>query len=68
MMLGRVALVVLDRMGWLVPFAVETCGYMGKEAVLFVNRLGDIALRVGVLPRPTIWMVVPSWAMQHDAK
>ena len=24
-----------------VPFAVETCGYMGKEAVKFVNRLGD---------------------------
>ena len=22
-----------------VPFAVETCGYMGKEAVKFVNRL-----------------------------
>ena len=23
-----------------VPFAVETCGYIGKEAVRFVNRLG----------------------------
>ena len=26
-----------------VPFVVETCGYIGKEAVQFVNRLGDIA-------------------------
>ena len=25
------------------PFAVEMCGYMGKEAVKFVNCLGDIA-------------------------
>ena len=25
------------------PFAVKTCGSMGKEAVKFVNRLGDIA-------------------------
>ena len=30
-----------------VPFAVETCGYMGKEAVKFVNRLGDIAAESG---------------------
>ena len=27
----------------LVPFAVETCGCMGKEAVKFLNRLRDIA-------------------------
>ena len=26
-----------------VPFAVESCGYMGKEAVQFVSRLGSIA-------------------------
>ena len=25
------------------PFAVETCGYIGKEAIKFVNRLGNIA-------------------------
>ena len=25
------------------PFAVETCGYMGKEAARSVHRLGDIA-------------------------
>ena len=32
-----------------VPFAVETCGYMGNdsEAVKFVNRLGDIAAESG---------------------
>ena len=26
-----------------VPFSVETCVYMGKDAVKFVNRIGDIA-------------------------
>ena len=30
-----------------VPFAVETGGYMGKEAVKFVNRLGNIAAESG---------------------
>ena len=30
-----------------VPVAVETCGYMGKEAVRFVDRLGDIAAGSG---------------------
>ena len=30
-----------------VPYAVHTCGYMGKEAVRFVNRLGDIAAESG---------------------
>ena len=34
-----------------VPFAVETCGYMGKEAVKFVNRLGDIAAESGRIPK-----------------
>ena len=34
-----------------VPFAVETCGYMGKEAVKFVNRLGTSQLRVAAFPR-----------------
>ena len=35
----------------IVPFAVETCGYMGKEAVSFVNRLGDIAAESGCVPK-----------------
>ena len=30
-----------------VPFAVETCGYEGKEAVKFVNGFGDIAADSG---------------------
>ena len=33
-----------------VPFAVETYGCMGKEAVKFVNRLGDIAGESGRIP------------------
>ena len=32
-------------------FAVETCGYMGKEAVKSVNRLGDIAADSGRIPK-----------------
>ena len=35
----------------LVPFAVETCGYMGKEAVKFVNHLGDIAAESSRIPK-----------------
>ena len=31
--------------------AVETCGYMGRESVRFVNRLGDIALENGHIPK-----------------
>ena len=34
-----------------VPFAAETCGYTGKEAVKFVNRLGDIAAESGRIPK-----------------
>ena len=34
-----------------VPFAVETCGYMGKEAVRFVNRFRDIAAESGRIPQ-----------------
>ena len=34
-----------------VPFAVETCGYMGKEVVKFVNRLMKKRLGVGAFPR-----------------
>ena len=34
-----------------VLFAVETCGYIGKEAVKFVNRLGDIAAESGRIPK-----------------
>ena len=43
-----------------VPFAVETCGYMGKEAVKFVNRLGDIAGESGRSPKGAF----VRWAMQ----
>ena len=35
-----------------VPFAVETCWYIGKEeAVKFVNPLGDIAAESGRIPK-----------------
>ena len=30
--------------------ALEICGYMGNEAVQFVNRLGDIAAESGRIP------------------
>ena len=43
-----------------VPFAVDTCGYMGKEAVKFVNRLGDIAAESGRIPKGAF----VRWAMQ----
>ena len=43
-----------------VPFAVETCGYMGKEALKFVNRLGDIAAESGRIPKGAF----VRWAMQ----
>ena len=43
-----------------VPFAVETCGYMGKGAVRFVSRLGDIALESGHIPKGAFLR----WAMQ----
>ena len=43
-----------------VLFAVETCGYMGKEAVTFVNRLGDIAVESGCIPKGAF----ARWAMQ----
>ena len=33
------------------PFVVETCSYMGKEAVQIVNRLGDIAATSVRIPR-----------------
>ena len=34
-----------------VPLAVETCGYMVKDAVKFVNRLGNIAAESGRIPK-----------------
>ena len=34
-----------------VPFAVETCGYMGKGAVRFVACLGDIVPESGRIPK-----------------
>ena len=42
------------------PFAVETCGYMGKQAVKLVNRLGDIAGESGCIPKGAF----VRWAMQ----
>ena len=42
------------------PFAVKSCGYMGKHAVKFVNRLGDIAAESGHIPKGAF----VSWAMQ----
>ena len=46
--------------GWFVPFAVETCGYMGNEAVKFENRLEDIAAESGRIPKGAF----VCWAMQ----
>ena len=43
-----------------VPFAVETCGYMGKEAVKCENRLGDIASGISRIPKGAF----VRWAMQ----
>ena len=31
-------------------FTVETCGYMAKKAIRFMNRLGDIAAESGRIP------------------
>ena len=42
------------------PFAVETCGYMGKGAVKFVIRLGDIAAESGRIPKGAF----VRWAMK----
>ena len=43
-----------------VPFAVETCGHMGKQAVKLVNRRGDIAAESGRIPKGAF----VRWAMQ----
>ena len=42
------------------PFAVEPCGFMGKEAAKFVNCLGDIAAENGRIPKGAF----VRWAMQ----
>ena len=34
-----------------VPFAVKTCGYMGNEALQFVDRLGEIADESWLIPK-----------------
>lgn len=39
---------------------METCGYMGMEAVRFVNRLGDIAAEIGHTPKGAFGR----WAMR----
>ena len=43
-----------------VPFAVETGGYMSEEVVMFVNRLGGIAVESGCTPKGEL----VRWAMQ----
>ena len=43
-----------------VPFAVETYGYIGKEAFRFVNCLGDITAESGRIPKGAF----VRWAMQ----
>ena len=43
-----------------VPFVVEACGYMGKETVKFVNRLGNIAAESGRVPKGAF----VRWAVQ----
>ena len=44
----------------IVLFAIETCGYMGKMGVKFVNRLGDIAAESCRIPKGAF----VRWAMQ----
>ena len=44
-----------------VPFAVESCGHMGKEAVKFVNRLGHIAAESSRIPKGAF----VRWAVQQ---
>ena len=54
---------------WFVPFAVETCGCMGKKAVMFVNRLGDIAAESGRIPKGVfvrLAMQLPSVSVQRN--
>ena len=43
-----------------VPFAVESCGYMGKAAVAFVSELGAVAADSGRIPKGAF----VRWAMQ----
>ena len=43
-----------------VPFAVESCGYMGKAALGFVGRLGDVAAGSGRISKSAF----VRWAMQ----
>ena len=43
-----------------VPFAVETCRYMGKQALKFMNRVGDISAESGRIPKGAF----VRWAMQ----
>ena len=46
----------------IVPSAVETSGYMDKDAVSFVNHLGNIAAKSGRIPKGACKFV--RWAMQ----
>ena len=55
-----------------VPFAVETCGYISKEAVKFVNRLGDITAESGRIPKGAFvrcaMQLLPGTVQSGDAK
>ena len=43
-----------------VPFAVESCGYMGKAAVGFLSELGDVAAENGRISKAAFMR----WGMQ----
>lgn len=43
-----------------IPFAVESCGFLGKEAVKFVGELGGFAAAEGRIPKTAF----VQWAMQ----
>ena len=52
---------VLDHAAFrFVPFQVDTCGYIGKDAVRFMNSLGDITAENGRIPKGEF----VRWAMQ----
>ena len=43
-----------------VPFAVESCGYMGEAALKFVDRLASVAAESGRIPKAAFMR----WALQ----
>ena len=46
---------------WFLLFEVETCVYMGKEAVRFKNRLEDIRAENGLVPKDAFVHLECSW-------